>query len=206
MRLAGISLAGEFAGPGEPGDPTGVMFLRQVRGKNDKWVKVKIYIPLLVIIRILFDIKNIFQADYLIRIGRYEPAMMYLMTTLEMEKENKNQTITLVRMHFQNMPYLLNKCNVLLQFLVLNFHFYIQTLQEALANLAKCHLLLGNWTAAKETAEKVLSVDCNHVKAIYAKAESLYNTCQFEQALMLFHRGSVNHLNRKQISFYFKNV
>ena len=45
MRLAGISLAGEFAGPGEPGDPTGVMFLRQVRGKNDKWVKVKIYIP-----------------------------------------------------------------------------------------------------------------------------------------------------------------
>ena len=30
MRLAGISLAGEFSGPGEPGDPTGVMFLRQV--------------------------------------------------------------------------------------------------------------------------------------------------------------------------------
>ena len=45
--------------------------------------------------------------------------------------------------------------------------------------------------AAKETAEKVLETDCNHVKAIFSKAESLYNTCQFEQALMLFHRGSV---------------
>ena len=43
MRLAGISLAGEFAGPGEPGDPTGIMFLRQVRSKNDKCVKVKVY-------------------------------------------------------------------------------------------------------------------------------------------------------------------
>ena len=43
MRLAGISLAGEFAGPGEPGDPTGVMFLRQVHGKNVKCVKVTIY-------------------------------------------------------------------------------------------------------------------------------------------------------------------
>jgi hypothetical protein len=57
--------------------------------------------------------------------------------------------------------------------------------------LAKCHLLLGNWSAARESAEKVLSVDCKHVKAIFAKAESLYNTCQFETALVLFHRGSV---------------
>ena len=64
-------------------------------------------------------------------------------------------------------------------------------IQEALANLARCHLLLGNWSAAREAAEKVLSVDDKHVKSIYAKAESLYNTCQFEQALMLFHRGMV---------------
>ena len=28
--------------------------------------------------------------------------MMYLMTTLEMEKENKNQTVTLVRMNMTN--------------------------------------------------------------------------------------------------------
>ena len=36
------------------------------------------------------------QANYLIRIGRYEPAMMYLMTTLEMEKEKTDLTVTLV--------------------------------------------------------------------------------------------------------------
>ena len=36
------------------------------------------------------------QANYLIRIGRYEPAMMYLMTTLEMEKEKSDLTVTLV--------------------------------------------------------------------------------------------------------------
>ena len=41
------------------------------------------------------------QAEYLIRIGRYEPAMMYLMTTLEMEKESKSMTVTLVRPTFQ---------------------------------------------------------------------------------------------------------
>ena len=30
MRIAGIALAGEFATAIEPGDPTGIMFLRQV--------------------------------------------------------------------------------------------------------------------------------------------------------------------------------
>ena len=29
MKIAGISLAGEFLGNFEPGDPTGLMFLRQ---------------------------------------------------------------------------------------------------------------------------------------------------------------------------------
>ena len=65
-------------------------------------------------------------------------------------------------------------------------------MKEALANLAKCHLLLGSWHLAREAAERVLEVDSKFVKAIYAKAESLYNTCQFEQALVLFHRGSVS--------------
>ena len=31
MRQAGISLAGEFTGNFEPGDPMGLMFLRQAR-------------------------------------------------------------------------------------------------------------------------------------------------------------------------------
>ncbi len=38
---------------------------------------------------------------------------------------------------------------------------------------------------------QVLWVDKNFVKAIYAKAESLYNTCNFEHALIFYHRGQV---------------
>jgi hypothetical protein len=34
--------------------------------------------------------------------------------------------------------------------------------------------------------------DKTFVKAIYAKAESLYNTCDFEHALIFYHRGQVS--------------
>jgi hypothetical protein len=61
-----------------------------------------------------------------------------------------------------------------------------------MATLARCHLLMGNWDYARMAAEIVLSVDKNFVKAIYAKAESLYNTCLFEHALVHFHRGHVS--------------
>ena len=43
----------------------------------------------------------------------------------------------------------------------------------------------------KKTAEIVLSDDKKFVQAIYAKAEALYNTCQFEHALVYFVRGQV---------------
>ncbi len=61
-----------------------------------------------------------------------------------------------------------------------------------MATLAKCYLLMGNWDYANQAAELVLTEDKNFVKAIYAKAESLYNTCCFEHALVLFHRGYVS--------------
>ena len=97
MRLAGISLAGEFSGPGEPGDPTGIMFLRQVCKKHvDRYKTMKRLGYNSCRCSPIVSKSYYFQAEYLIRIGRYEPAMMYLNTTLEMEKENKNQTITLV--------------------------------------------------------------------------------------------------------------
>lgn len=60
-----------------------------------------------------------------------------------------------------------------------------------MATLARCYLLMGNWEYARMAAEFVLSIDKHFVKAIYAKAEALYNTCQFEHALVLFHRGKV---------------
>ena len=60
-----------------------------------------------------------------------------------------------------------------------------------MTSLARCYLLMGDWKYAEMAAEVVLEVDKYFVKAIYAKAEALYNTCQFEHALVLFHRGLV---------------
>ena len=51
---------------------------------------------------------------------------------------------------------------------------------------------MGNWGLALESAQQVLEVDKYFVKAIYVKAESLYNTCNFEHALIYYHRGQVN--------------
>ena len=46
-------------------------------------------------------------------------------------------------------------------------------------------------------AEIVLSDDKKFVQAIYAKAEALYNTCQFEHALVYFVRGQVRNSDGK---------
>ena len=59
----------------------------------------------------------------------------------------------------------------------------------ALTVLAKCHLSMGHWMDAMKSSEIVLSRDKNNVAAILVKGESLYNTCFFEHALVLFHRG-----------------
>ena len=64
-------------------------------------------------------------------------------------------------------------------------------LAAALTVLAKCHLMMGHWTDAMKSAEIVLSKEKKNVQAILVKAESLYNQCFFEHALVLFHRGRV---------------
>ena len=61
----------------------------------------------------------------------------------------------------------------------------------ALTVLAKCHLMMGHWIEAMKAAEIVLAKDKSNVSAILVKAEALYNTCFFEHALVLFHRGKV---------------
>ena len=58
-------------------------------------------------------------------------------------------------------------------------------------NLAKCHLLMGHWTDAMKAAEIVLGKERKNVQAMLVKAEALYNSCFFEHALVLFHRGKV---------------
>ena len=45
--------------------------------------------------------------------------------------------------------------------------------------------------AALYDAEHVLLKDPHFVKAIYGKAESLFNLCQFEHALVQYHQGKV---------------
>ena len=42
---------------------------------------------------------------------------------------------------------------------------------------------------ALKAAEIVMSKDKTNTNAILVKAEALYNTCFFEHALVLFHRG-----------------
>ena len=58
--------------------------------------------------------------------------------------------------------------------------------------MASCHLKLGNLNEANDLAEEVLEFDDTNVRAIYAKAEALYYNCEFEQALVIYHRGSVS--------------
>ena len=60
-----------------------------------------------------------------------------------------------------------------------------------MTSLARCYLLMGNWNYARLASELVLQVDDTFVKAIYVKAEALYNTCDFEHALVLFYKGKV---------------
>ena len=50
---------------------------------------------------------------------------------------------------------------------------------------------MGNWNDAMKAAEIVMSRDKKNINAIQIKAESLYNSCFFEHALVLFHRGQV---------------
>ena len=45
---------------------------------------------------------------------------------------------------------------------------------------------------ANDLAEEVLEIDQTNVKATYAKAEALYYNCEFEQALVIYYRGSVS--------------
>ena len=58
--------------------------------------------------------------------------------------------------------------------------------------MAKCHLMMGHWTDAMKASEIVLSRDKKNIQATQIKAESLYNSCFFEHALVLFYRGKVS--------------
>ena len=64
--------------------------------------------------------------------------------------------------------------------------------KTARATRARCYLLMGLWEHAATAADTVLAEDKTFVRALLVKAEALYNTCNFEHALKVFHRGQVN--------------
>ena len=137
------------------------------------------------------------QADHLTRVGRYSNALLSLNIALDLnqsrepytEKEELMMIVSLiVNAIYTNLNCLFLQGKILccLNNLLYFFH------QKIATKLAPCHLRLGNLAAANALAEKVLEIDTNNVDAIYSKAESLYYNCEFERALLTYHRGSVS--------------
>ena len=56
---------------------------------------------------------------------------------------------------------------------------------------AKCHTMTGHWEGSLQAVEAVLQMEPKNTKAVLFKAEALFNLCQFEAALVFFHRGQV---------------
>ena len=56
---------------------------------------------------------------------------------------------------------------------------------------ARCHTMTGHWEGSLQAVEAVLQMEPKNTKAVLFKAEALFNLCQFEAALVFFHRGQV---------------
>ena len=57
--------------------------------------------------------------------------------------------------------------------------------------LADIYLKTNDWGNATNAADMVLQKDKRSTKARLVKAEALFNICQFEHAMVHFHRGMV---------------
>ena len=55
------------------------------------------------------------------------------------------------------------------------------------------HLLIDhlNCVLTEQSAESVLQLDTNCVKAVFVMAEALYYKCSFEKAMVLYYKGMV---------------
>ena len=65
----------------------------------------------------------------------------------------------------------------------------ISILPDVLCALARCYLKLGQFQTCLSLVQLVLIENPRCISAIWIKAESLYNTCDFERAMALFYRG-----------------
>ncbi|TPX52671.1 hypothetical protein SeMB42_g01243 [Synchytrium endobioticum] len=61
--------------------------------------------------------------------------------------------------------------------------------KTSLVNRARCHNFLGESEKALEDADSALSTDPHFIKALYCKAEALYDMGEFELSLVQYHRG-----------------
>ena len=72
----------------------------------------------------------------------------------------------------------------------LTIFFFIH--QSAMSLLADIYLKTNDWANATHAADIVLKRGKSHNKARLVKAEALFNVCQFEHAMVHFHRGMVS--------------
>ena len=84
--------------------------------------------------------------------------------------------------------------------------FFTMNFQASKVAFARCHLLMGSWQEALDAAQVVLNEDKRNIKSIYVKAEALFNLCEFEHSLVLFHRGLVSISLAKKINLIHKKI
>ena len=71
-------------------------------------------------------------------------------------------------------------------------HLLIFYSKDAYYLMGKVKMLTGDYRQAIQLAQKVLEMDSRYINAVMIKAESLYNSCQFEHALLSFHKARVS--------------
>jgi tetratricopeptide (TPR) repeat protein len=60
---------------------------------------------------------------------------------------------------------------------------------NALVNRSRCHMMMGDNLEAVKDADKVFEIDPTYIRGVYQRAEALYSKGDFEEALLLYHRG-----------------
>ena len=61
-----------------------------------------------------------------------------------------------------------------------------------LTTLAEVELKKGNYPKALKTSGAIIRNEKTNLKAILVRAEALFNLCDFEHALVLYHKGNIN--------------
>ena len=58
-----------------------------------------------------------------------------------------------------------------------------------LTTLAEIEMKKGNYQKALKISGTILRMDKSNLRAIFVRAEALFNMCDFERALVLYHKG-----------------